>query len=342
MEIQEKLNLKELFDKFKIEKGEKFYSSVCGDIIYNGYDTSTNNDNEVYLKFYPLGNEDNEIYYKLNGCLFRFPNGPISLFPSEKQQDWDIWIDVNNEKLNSIQVSDYVITELISKYLDGTSEYREKVWKVRNIHGNTAELLSCCCDFEIDDEKTDNVKQINVFKPKYFEPFDNVLVRKNEHDFWSTAIYSHYEEKINRYLANSYVWEQCIPYNLETRKLVGTTNDCPDFYKYWEQEEEINIFNVKDIDLEVIFQEANVQIGEKFYTTNRGVVEYEGIERFLGTTLLQFKTKNGGSVAYTSDGHDYKELYAITPGHYYQEMKLFPNREERNWFKWLAERKNIL
>ena len=226
--------------------------------------------------------------------------------------------------------------------MDGTEEERKKVWKVKNIEGYYASLISCSSDFDIEEVKTDNLKQIKVFKPEYFEPFDNVLVRDYDGDVWNTGIYSHYEEDDKEYLANSRGWQQCIPYNLETRKLVGTTNDCPDFYKYWEQEEEINIFNVKDIDLEVIFQEANVQIGEKFYTTNRGVVEYEGIERFLGTTLLQFKTKNGGSVAYTSDGHDYKELYAITPGHYYQEMKLFPNREERNWFKWLAERKNIL
>lgn len=231
--MQEKLDLKKLFDKFNIKIGEKFYSSVCGDIIYNGYGISRTDDKEVYLKFYLFGCEEEEIYYKINGRLFRFPNGPISLFPSEKQQNWDIWIDANNEKLNSIQVSDYVVTEVISKYLDGTSEHREKVWKVINIHGNTAELLSCCCDFDLDEEKTDNVKQINVFKPEYFEPFDNVLVRDYDGDVWNTGIYSHYDEDKNDYIVNSRAYYNCIPYNLETRKLVGTTKDCPDFYKYW-------------------------------------------------------------------------------------------------------------
>lgn len=28
---------------------------------------------------------------------------------------------------------------------------------------------------------------------------------------------------------------ECIPYNDETEHLVGTSDDCPDFYKWWEE-----------------------------------------------------------------------------------------------------------
>ena len=29
--------------------------------------------------------------------------------------------------------------------------------------------------------------------------------------------------------------QMCIPYNDETKHLIGTTNDCPDYYKWWEE-----------------------------------------------------------------------------------------------------------
>lgn len=30
-------------------------------------------------------------------------------------------------------------------------------------------------------------------------------------------------------------WKQCISYNDETKHLVGTKEDCPEFYKWWEE-----------------------------------------------------------------------------------------------------------
>ena len=33
--------------------------------------------------------------------------------------------------------------------------------------------------------------------------------------------------------SGNYAW--CIPYNDETKHLVGTNDEAPDFYKYWEE-----------------------------------------------------------------------------------------------------------
>ncbi len=30
-------------------------------------------------------------------------------------------------------------------------------------------------------------------------------------------------------------WVQCIPYNEETKHLLGKTTDCPEYYKWWEE-----------------------------------------------------------------------------------------------------------
>ena len=34
---------------------------------------------------------------------------------------------------------------------------------------------------------------------------------------------------------NGTVYYQCIPYNEETKHLIGTTEDCPEYYKWWEE-----------------------------------------------------------------------------------------------------------
>ena len=71
------------------------------------------------------------------------------------------------------------------------------------------------------------------FDPKSLQPFDKVLVRNNHTEHWNCNIFSFvYNEKIIRTAHGSYV--QVIPYNNETKHLVGTKNDCPEFYKWWE------------------------------------------------------------------------------------------------------------
>lgn len=90
----------------------------------------------------------------------------------------------------------------------------------------------------------------------------------------------------------------------------------------------------KKLDLEKLFNEAKVRIGEKFYTILYGEVEYESVSHFLGTTLLNFRTRHGNTVAFTCDGYYY--LFASIE----HVMKIYPSIDERDWFKWLEKRKN--
>ena len=72
------------------------------------------------------------------------------------------------------------------------------------------------------------------FDPKTLKAFDRVLV--NHDDIWKVDFFSH----ICQYEPNG--WCQCIgdsyyiciPYNDETKHLVGTKGEAPEFYKYWE------------------------------------------------------------------------------------------------------------
>lgn len=69
----------------------------------------------------------------------------------------------------------------------------------------------------------------NKFNINTLEPFDKVLVRDENYRCWTTGFYSHYEDNgdMRFFISSSVSWIQCIPYNDDTKHLVGTT-DMPD------------------------------------------------------------------------------------------------------------------
>lgn len=79
-----------------------------------------------------------------------------------------------------------------------------------------------------------NVKK-HRFDPKTFQPFDKVLARNDMED-WSCMFFSHIIKDEETYpYACGYDWfTQCIPYNDDTKHLLGTNKEAPEFYRYWE------------------------------------------------------------------------------------------------------------
>ena len=74
----------------------------------------------------------------------------------------------------------------------------------------------------------------NRFDPKSLQSFDKVLVR-NHSERWRVQSFSNIIEDNEdyRYFCNNNVYRYCIPYNDETKHLVGTTEEAPEFYRYW-------------------------------------------------------------------------------------------------------------
>ena len=75
------------------------------------------------------------------------------------------------------------------------------------------------------------------FDPKTLKPFDKVLVRDSDNESWCCDLFSHIrEENIGyKYVASGFfLYRCCIPYNDETKHLVGTTEEAPEYYRYWE------------------------------------------------------------------------------------------------------------
>ena len=76
--------------------------------------------------------------------------------------------------------------------------------------------------------------KLEKFDPNTLQPFDKVLVR-DEDCYWTADLFSHIDDSIGKVCCSVFLWKQCVPYNDETKNLVGTTDDCPEFYKWWEE-----------------------------------------------------------------------------------------------------------
>ena len=74
------------------------------------------------------------------------------------------------------------------------------------------------------------------FDPKTLKPFDKVLVKLSNDDVWIADFFSYYDklEKYMKYVCITHLAVFCIPYNDDTKHLLGTNKEAPEFYKYWE------------------------------------------------------------------------------------------------------------
>ena len=78
---------------------------------------------------------------------------------------------------------------------------------------------------------------VEMFDENTLKPFDKVLARDYLNDNWTADFFEKIEENDIYYNVTCVTckWVQCIPYNEDTRHLLGTTNDCPEYYKWWEE-----------------------------------------------------------------------------------------------------------
>ena len=73
------------------------------------------------------------------------------------------------------------------------------------------------------------------FNSKTLNPFDRVLVRDEVDSNWRCDLFSYIAKCMYypyRCVGGSYIY--CIPYNDETKHLVGTKEEAPEYYRYWE------------------------------------------------------------------------------------------------------------
>ena len=78
------------------------------------------------------------------------------------------------------------------------------------------------------------------FNPNTLKPFDKVLAASMVDGRWVCDFFSHIGESIRDsgrlYVGTGFgAYDRMIPYNEDTKHLVGTTDEAPEYYRYWEE-----------------------------------------------------------------------------------------------------------
>ena len=95
-------------------------------------------------------------------------------------------------------------------------------------------------EFMIPVEKQDNWELVpNKFDITTLKPFDKVLMTDSFSEPWCIGFFSHItERRAFRFAVGSSHWRYCIPYNNNTKHLVGKCDEddkAPEFYRHWEE-----------------------------------------------------------------------------------------------------------
>ena len=80
------------------------------------------------------------------------------------------------------------------------------------------------------------IKPKEKFDPKTLKPFDKVIVKDYPASYWNCDFFSRVDDSTSnhKFITIGYAYKFCIPYNDDTKHLVGTTEEAPEFYRYWE------------------------------------------------------------------------------------------------------------
>lgn len=133
------------------------------------------------------------------------------------------------EKLPKFKVGDRV--KHISAYTSGiVVKVSEKGYHINYPKGKGV----CYISFTLEKDYELVLDKFNINTLKPFE--SKVLVRHNKTSIWMPAIFGGYMDKLNHsyYAVGGTWWEYCIPYE-GNEHLLGTNNDCDDYYKTWKK-----------------------------------------------------------------------------------------------------------
>lgn len=77
--------------------------------------------------------------------------------------------------------------------------------------------------------------KVKKFDIKTLQPFDKVLVRGSSLSKWRPDFFGFLVQYEKYIICAGSFWYRCIPYNDDTKHLLGTKDDCPEYYKWWEE-----------------------------------------------------------------------------------------------------------
>lgn len=202
-------------------KDTKLYSPIFGNVKFDRFSTDDKFPIVVtYIDDY--GITSNESFTKEGFYYSKLSNAECTLFPSKECRDWSKF----KQTRQKFQAGDHVIWENTGggNILFGVLDY------VNDTHCRvTALKAECNTDWNIYEK---DLTKIDKFDPGLLKTGDPVLVRDSDDREWYYGLFSHITTDYGPYvyIASACGWKKCIPYNNETKHLVGTKTDAPEFY----------------------------------------------------------------------------------------------------------------
>ncbi len=262
--MNENLNLVEILKD--CPKGTKLYSTVHGEVEFE----KIINDDTFPIKFsFVVKGKNSDLRYaasvSIDGKYATKYNGECILFPSKDQRDWSkfkVELEMvdgefyycfygNNKKENSyifiykkhliyktksyaalgmlysIVFKDALIAnnnENITELRKATEEEKQQLLNAIKKDG-----------YKWDEEKKELVKIESKFDISTLQPFDKVLGRGDDYTMWNIDFYECYNDELKCFGCAIMPYNQCVPYNDETKHLVRTTEMPPEKYINWEE-----------------------------------------------------------------------------------------------------------
>jgi len=197
-------------------KGTKLYSTIFGDVTLHSID-DTDYPIEVFT-------EHGIKSFSKSGLYYADYNAECLLFPSKDCRDWSEF----KAPINVLTTGDHVLWHTINgdEFLGVFYRYTEEGQGVINVfqrdhYYNAVVYIK-------------DLTKVEKFNPKWLKPGDAVLVRDYDNGEWCYALFSHISAG-KPCVASCVHWRQCIPYNADTKYLVGKEDDAIEFYHInWE------------------------------------------------------------------------------------------------------------
>lgn len=224
-----------------VPKGTKLYSPAFGDVILEEIrqDYIRVRTNNIMREFYSDGR-----YYADGECM---------LFPSRENRDWSTFSIfkkgdflvafgsgvfiyngiTDNKTLGAICGID-CLDRLVIKYISP-----DKWCDKKGTRKATDEEIKSFYDKLKEEGYTWNAHDFTITKVSKFDinklkPFDKVLIRDTDYNNWRCGFFDSISEISDfKFRTTASINTQCIPYNDETKHLVGTKEPCPEYYKTW-------------------------------------------------------------------------------------------------------------
>ena len=259
--MNENLNLVEILKD--CPKGTKLYYTVYGEVEF---------DHIVNSSKYPivLKLKDREWYESLTseGKLDIDHDGECLLFPSKEQRDWSKFNPKKDGLVSTCEFNDGdIVATNTGNWIGITTGGRVHSFiptycvlrnnsKVKLYFGRKEEWTFERLATEEEKQRLfDAIKERGYkwnaetkileklikhrFDPKTLMAFDKVLVRLRKDCIWHATFFSHYDKEVKWgcypfVTTGSRSYSECIPYNDETKHLLGTSDEAPEYYRYWE------------------------------------------------------------------------------------------------------------